>query len=481
MKSTLHEAMGEVPALVGAGFLSLHKGRYLLACVSDPVLARAWLREVLAAGLVKALADVRLPEGPELPEAASPARDRHGEVVTIAISHAGLQALGLQDDPERPFPSAFRAGMGHPVRRRLLGEDPIPGRSDDSFEPWDWSDQSYGTTLPVHVLVAHYWGGDSPSSLLDPSAVATGGFRLVRTVQADERAIKPGLDKEERLYEPFGFQDGVGQPLLRGLKYRDAPSARAYRMPLQPDAGRVQPGEFVLGHPNEYHETSYSPSVLGWPGGTGAPRHFAAHGSYLAVRQIRQHVDTFREYTKNSSVERLASKMMGRRMSGWPLVTGPHAPANPDDFLYLASDEPGFECPRGAHVRRANVRDALAHDEAEGIRSSSLHRLLRRGRVYVDNPQAAKTGDGIMFIALNADLDRQFEFVHRNWIMGSRFGDLYDEQDPILGTRRGRMYTVPGLPVGQRVGPLPPFTTVLGGGYFFLPGMSALRFIASNK
>lgn len=479
MNSSLQEAKDEVPALVGAGFLSLRKGRYLLAHISDPMLARAWLKEVLTAGLVKSLADVRALDSPGQAAMSRPASDRHGEVVTLAISHAGLQAWGLQEDPARPFPSAFRAGMGHPVRRRLLGEDPIEGRPDKSFEPWEWSDQSSGATLPVHVLVAHYWDGGSPCSLLDPDTVATSGFRLVRTVQADERAIRSGPDGVARLYEPFGFQDGVGQPLLRGLKYREPPSARAHRRPLR--SGLVQPGEFVLGHPNEYRETSYSPSVLGWQGGQGTtPQHFAAHGSYLAVRQIQQHVQTFREYTKNSPVERLASKMMGRRMNGWPLVTGPHAPANADDFLYLASDEPGFECPRGAHVRRANVRDALAHDEAEGIRSSSLHRLLRRGRVYVDDPNAAKTGDGIMFIALNADLDRQFEFVHRNWIMGSRFGDLSDEQDPILGIRQGRMYTVPGCPVGQRVGPLPPFTTVLGGGYFFLPGMSALRFIAAR-
>lgn len=477
----LHEAMREVPALVGTGFLSLRNGRYVLAHVNDPERARAWLRDVLAAGLVKALAQVRVADDNDVMPAPL-GGGRHQEAVTIAISYAGLEALGLKPDAARPFPSAFRAGMGHPVRRRLLGEDPVPGGSDDSFEPWDWSDQDGDHQLPVHLLVAHYWCDGPASSLLDPDTLAQRGLTPVRTVQADERAIQPSPDGRLRFHEPFGFQDGIGQPRLRGLAVRARRSAQpSARLQQHPDAGLVEPGEFLLGHRNEYRETSYSPDVAGWPRHADAPAHFAVHGSYLAVRQIRQHVAVFHAYTQQSPVARLASKMMGRRMTGWPLVTGPHEAVGRDDFLYLASDERGFECPRGAHVRRAHVRDALAHDEAEGIQSSALHRLLRRGRVYVNDREQSPTGDGIMFIALNADLDRQFEFVHRNWIMGSRFGDLRDEQDPILGTRPGRHFTVPGCPVGQRVGPLPRFTQVIGGGYFFLPGMSALRFVAGAQ
>ena len=97
-----------------------------------------------------------------------------------------------------------------------------------------------------------------------------------------------------------------------------------------------------------------------------------------------------------------------------------------------------------------------------------------------DARRAEGCGKGLMFLALNADLDRQFEFVQRSWIAGSRFGDMSDEQDPILGTVRGRTFTVQGHPAGACVGPLPRFTTLRGGGYFFVPGLAALKFISGS-
>jgi hypothetical protein len=41
------------------------------------------------------------------------------------------------------------------------------------------------------------------------------------------------------------------------------------------------------------------------------------------------------------------------------------------------------------------------------------------------------------------------------------------------------MFTVPARPVRERYRDLPRFVTVRGGGYFFLPGVRALRFIGS--
>lgn len=476
--------MGEVPAILGAGFHQLREGRFLLCSVEKADLVRQWLKRVLSSGLVKSLGDVRRAGDETAPvslvqyQAKMPAL----EAVTIGVSHAGLMALGLKDDRTRPFPSAFRAGMGHPLRRRLIGDEPAAGAGSDELENWVWSDTGGSQGAPVHLLVAHYWHDDAaPHALLAPAEMQRHGMSVC-AVAVDPRAIRRSTDARLTMHEPFGFRDGVGQPQLRGLvRPLSAYGNRADRPLRYGEANLVEPGEFILGHRNEYGEPSYSPSVQGWSAQSGGPEHFGTHGSYLAVRQIRQDVVAFKRYVDASMVERLASKMIGRRMNGWPLPTGPHSAASPNDFMYLASDEPGFDCPRGAHVRRAHVRDALAHDETEGIQSSRLHRLLRRGRVYVDDLAKSSTGDGLMFLALNADLDRQFEFVHRNWIMGSRFGDLSDEQDPILGTRPDRMFTVPGCPVGQRVGPLPRFTWVLGGGYFLVPGMSALRFMAESS
>ena len=89
-----------------------------------------------------------------------------------------------------------------------------------------------------------------------------------------------------------------------------------------------------------------------------------------------------------------------------------------------------------------------------------------------------------MFIALNAHLERQFEFVQQRWINNPRFGDLGNEVDPVLGQGKQRAFSRPADPVGEHVGGaasgLPQLVTPLGGGYFFMPGLKALSFLALN-
>jgi porphyrinogen peroxidase len=479
--STLADSFNDIQALLGTGFINLRQGQYHLARIEDPQLAAHWLSDLMQRRLVKCLADVRKPDGGEPVGQAANFNKKDPECVTLAFSHAGLRAMGLQEDASRPFPSAFSAGMAHSVRRRLLGDE---ADQNGDLEQWDWGDADLDNAVAVHVLIAHFWAdGHIPALLFGAESLRAAGLKSAGSIATFPDAIRRGPNGQLTMYEPFGFQDGAGQPRIRGI----SPSLRQINSQLQhggqPAANEesIWPGEFVLGHCNEYREISYCPSVLNWRQGQGLPLHFGSNGSYLVVRQIHQYAEDFKRTVASSAVDRLGSKMMGRRMNAWPLVGGPLPARDRDDFLYLAGDAPGLECPRGAHVRRAHPRDALAHTVGEGMASSRLHRLLRRGRVYTDSPDAGPTGNGMMFIALNADLDRQFEFVHRNWIMGSRFGDLSNEQDPILGTRPDRLFTVPGCPVGQRVGPLPRFTRVRGGGYFFMPGLQALRFIAGTS
>jgi hypothetical protein len=45
----------------------------------------------------------------------------------------------------------------------------------------------------------------------------------------------------------------------------------------------------------------------------------------------------------------------------------------------------------------------------------------------------------------------------------------------------GSTFTVPANPVRQRVTGVPPFVTVRGGAYFFLPGIRAVRYLASLR
>src|SRR5262249_56776646 len=57
---------------------------------------------------------------------------------------------------------------------------------------------------------------------------------------------------------------------------------------------------------------------------------------------------------------------------------------------------------------------------------------------------------------------------------------LYRDTDPIVGRRSPDCddVTVPARPVRRHYRGVPQFVRVRGGGYFFLPGISALRYLA---
>ena len=164
-----------------------------------------------------------------------------------------------------------------------------------------------------------------------------------------------------------------------------------------------------------------------------------------------------------------------------------HAAPN-NDFMYYASDRSGMACPLGAHVRRVNPRDALADPERgvsaqDALAKVNQHRILRRGRsilgVYRDGKELrTRRGEsvrGVFFICLNANLERQFEFVQQAWLGTPGFAGLKGESGPLLGREPGR-FTIPGATGAERP-ELAKYVSVRGGGYFFLPGLRALRYL----
>jgi len=79
--------------------------------------------------------------------------------------------------------------------------------------------------------------------------------------------------------------------------------------------------------------------------------------------------------------------------------------------------------------------------------------------------------------------------VQSAWLMGSKFAGLTGESDPLLGHRLPDSGGAPtdGFSIPQAAGPdrrlsgLPRFVTVLGGAYFFLPGIRAVRYLATAR
>lgn len=173
-----------------------------------------------------------------------------------------------------------------------------------------------------------------------------------------------------------------------------------------------------------------------------------------------------------------------------------------------ARDPDGLACPVGAHVRRTNPRDALKpYPSPQSLSMSEAHRLLRRGRVYgrplfdhgelqrLSTPTARRIlhemrddghPRGIHFFCVNASLKSRFEFVQQTWCNNPHFGGLNDNKDPLVGNHGSPDETPSRMTIPRQRGslcmrPLPRFVTVRAGAYFFLPSLTALRFLGAAR
>jgi deferrochelatase/peroxidase EfeB len=238
----------------------------------------------------------------------------------------------------------------------------------------------------------------------------------------------------------------------------------------------------VLGYENELGEIARA----------GGPPELWRNGTFIAVRKIRQNVATFRRYLRANTdashgEELLAAKMMGRWRSGCPLALSPEAdnPSLAQDlfhrnaFTYL-DDLDGRKTPVGSHIRRVNPRNALDGS----ITDARHHRLLRRGSAYGPLlPESAVEDDGkdrgIILAIINADPERQFEFVQSQWINDGNFVSEGARGDPIVGRRdHADDYVFPTRPTRKHLRNLPDFTVLRGGEHVFLPGIGGLGWLS---
>jgi deferrochelatase/peroxidase EfeB len=517
---------GDIQAIARTAFGSLKAARYLLLRVIEPDTARRWLRDLAPASV-----------------AQLPTKDEQ-QICQIALTAAGLLALGVKCDVVKKFSPEFVEGMaGNDNRSLRLGDTGANAPAN-----WSWG---VGEKEP-HVLLMLF------SNATQIEAYAA--WMLSEALAAGLSRIELLSDTDMDNVEPFGFADGVSQPSFDWDRPR-TPGTKAD----QDYTNLISLGELLLGYRNEYGLLTERPlldasernaGIL--PKGSQDRHDLGRNGSYLVFRQLAQDVHGFWRWVAGEAArcgitkEELAESMVGRKLDGSPLAdltVGRSIPGvsaryeGSNDFLF-DTDADGLSCPIGAHIRRANPRtgdvpggrkgplDSLLtmlgltvrrnrrptsstlpwplnttvwpfiRSQDDAIASARFHRILRRGREYgtkLDPDQAldhaaADPQAGIHFLCLNANIARQFEFVQGAWIASATFAALSGEQDPLLGNRN----PFPDTPIAnppqstdgfsrpaapphcRHASELPQFVQVRGGAYFFLPGLTALKWITSD-
>jgi Dyp-type peroxidase family len=479
----LADDLGDLQGLILSGYNHLDHVAYWFLHFSRPTLSRAWLAALLPHVTT---GDWRQPDG------------RVGKPETtlnLAFTPHGLAALSFPSASLQSFPEEFLTGMSAPERSRRLGDT---GASAPAC--WEIGTPEREAVAPIDVLVILQ--APTPERLRELEDIWQ-VHHGHHEVSAHAPVQIGALLSTER--EHFGFADGISQPEISGSPGRS-----------QSPTDTVAAGEFVLGYLNAYTMLPPTPTVPA----LADPRHglppvrhrqaegtrdFGRNGTYLVFRKLAQDVAAFRRYVHAHEPPEarglLAAKMVGRWPSGAPLVWAPtaddlafsHAPQN-NTFSYHLDDPDGLRCPIGAHIRRAHPRDGLERDATQSLLTTSRHRIIRRGIPYGPPlPEGVFEDDGqergLFFVCLNADIKRQFEFIQQTWMNDPKFAGLSHDRDPLVGDNLDptapdalpRHLTIQASPFRKRYTNLPRFVRVRGGGYFFMPSMAALRFLAGSQ
>ncbi|MBC7978592.1 MAG: peroxidase [Myxococcales bacterium] len=478
----------DIQGLVARGYAKLPSARFFLLQIHDPSLARRYVRRISA--LVNTVR-------------TSPT----DIALQIAFTADGLARLGVPETALATFSREFLEGMAHPLRAPVLGD-----QGDNDPATWQWG----GPAQPrVHILLLLYAADEATlaqRSAAERDVLAANGLAILATKESQRLPD----DKEH-----FGFLDGISAPAFEGLGSGESRPTKQWTAPFKA-------GEFVLGYRNEYGSYTERPSVVPaddpariLPDVPGAQRRdLGRNGTYLVYRELTQDVLGFWSYLARASREpgddpteraiRLGAKMVGRWPSGAPLLTCPahDDPRHANDNRFgFAGDPTGNRCPLGSHIRRSNPRDQLPvdHSAEDSVTMVRKHQLLRRGRTFgaplaetmrpadflaagASAPAALRDQPrGLHFLCLVGHISRQFELVQSAWISAANFGGLFADGDPLIGARRPAPddnanddFTCQAAPVRRKYHGLPQFTRLVGGAYFFLPSITALRFLAGS-
>ena len=385
--------------------------------------------------------------------------------VSLFLSASGYSTLGIPTS-QTPKDDSFRGGM------KAAAHD----LGDSEVATWD---EAFRGVVDGMVLV----GSENDTALrIKRDAIAKllaeGGATILK-----EQAGKALFNEDNNGIEHFGYVDGRSQPLL--LAEDVAKEAR--------DAG------IAAWDP----QGNLNAALVADPGSSDG----VSFGSYFVFRKLDQNVRAFKRKEQElatalgfeGEVRELAGAFaVGRFEDGTPVTLSNEAKKKnpPNDFNYKGDD--GERCPFHAHIRKVNPRGSVS------LNSEKPHLMVRRGIPYEDQPRLVHPSDvpgsetlrefdetvgpllpegdvGLLFMAYNADIKNQFEFVQKAWANSNSFppGGTPPMLDPVIGQGPGVQQNWPKQWDNSTPKPVPfsfqGFVKMRGGEYFFAPSLNFLK------
>jgi Dyp-type peroxidase family len=316
---------------------------------------------------------------------------------TLGLTAAAYEWMGfpLPHIP-RDRQARFLAGMADATTQQLLNDPPI-----HCWECW-----SRGT---IHAVLNLF--DDSQSVLeeaVDSIQAAAAGKAKILTVQPALRL----RNAQNQTIEPFGFVDGISQPVFLKSDITANPPAESY----DPTA----PLSLVL---------------IPDPNGAGP----YSHGSFLIYRKLLQDVSGF-----NQDVADLATKLntgpllaaaytVGRFQDGTPVVLADQPTGNPSNGFQFDIDPNGERCPFQAHIRKANPRGDTVRSNSVPLEVERNHRIVRRAFAFQTAQAGGGSERGLQFFCYQSDIGNQFEIIQSRWSNMTHFLRMNTGLDGIIG------------------------------------------------
>lgn len=393
-----------------------------------------------------------------------------GTFVAMMLSFAGYVAIGRQALAPAGEPQ-FVKGMRDAAS--------IAAVKDPAVATWE---APFAQDIHVMVLVADMERNgvrlkrDKIVDILDQA-----GATLVHEQKG--AAVK---DTHNNGIEHFGYVDGRSQPLLLvediNKESQDA-GVKRWDPQFGLDAALVQ-------------EPPQSPGSV-------------TFGSYFIFRKLEQNVRLFKRreqelatalgLTTAETREIAGALAVGRFEDGTPVTMSDESRSEnpPNDFNYAG--DAGTRCPFHAHIRKVNPRGS----GPGGLPDERTRIMPRRGIPFEDvaravhpsdlpgcdslaefdakvGPKLPTGGVGLLFMAYNSSLTKQFVFTQGSWANAPAFPAPAAGLDPVIGQGAGVAAQTWRKAWDEPTSATAPldfhgFVTMRGGEYFYAPSLSALK------